>query len=133
MESAIDAPDLLALEGWWARLFGEASPGGFPISSTSNALEQFRVVKSGAGTLFGFSGFNNKGTAQFVQVFDLASPPTSGAIPVMVITVPTVANFAVTFGILGRAFRSGIVLANSSTAATQTAGSADCFFDAQYS
>lgn len=113
---------------------GEIGPGGFPLNSTSVALEASRTVKSGAGTLFGLSGFNSKGSAQFVLVFDLPSAAllTAASIPVVVVTAPTVANFSVDFGFYGRAFRSGIVIANSSTSATLTAGSADCWFDAQY-
>lgn len=122
------------MEGWIGRLVGEAGPGGLPCNSTSVALEASRTVKSGAGTLFGLSGFNAKVSTQFVLVFDIANAAqlTSASIPVIVITVPTVANFSYDGGFYGRAFRSGIVLANSSTSATLTAGSADCWFDVQY-
>lgn len=130
---ALDVPGAISQGGWWSRLFGEATSAGFPVNSTSQALESSRVVKSGAGTLFGVSGFNNKASAQFIQVFDLEKIPADGFVPVIVITVPTVANFSIAFGILGRSFARGIVLCNSSTLATKTLGAADCWFDAQYS
>ena len=130
--ATLEEADRAALEGWFARMAGEYSPGGFPCNSTSNALESSRVVKSGAGTLYGFSGFNNKVSAQFIQVFDAGSVPADGVAPVFVMTVPTVANFSVDFGHWGRAFSRGIVITNSSTAATKTVGSADCWIDAQY-
>lgn len=130
--SAATAAERDVLEGWFARLAGESGPGGFPCNSTSNALENSRVVKSGAGLLYGFSGFNNKAGSQFIQVFDASAVPADGAVPVFVMTVPTVANFSVSWGTVGRAFSRGIVLVNSSTAATKTVGSADCWFDVQY-
>lgn len=119
-------------QGWQARLAGEWSPGGLPLNSTSNALENSRVVKAGSGTLFGFSGFNNKGSAQFVLVFDTDSVPAEGAVPKLVLTVPAAANFSYDGGIHGRAFQRGIVICNSSTAATKTIGSADTWYDCQY-
>lgn len=125
-----DRPD--ELEGWFARIQGEYGPGGFPCNSASSALESFRVVKSGAGTLYGFSGFSNRASQQFIQVFDLGNLPADGAVPMIVITVPASSNFSYDGGLHGRAFRAGIVICNSSTAATKTIGSADCWFDAQY-
>lgn len=134
MSTALDEAAPATLEGWLSRLVGEVGPGGFPLNSTSVALEASRTVKSGAGTLFGLSGFNAKVAAQFVLVFDLESVAklSAASIPVIVITAPTVANFSYDAGFYGRAFRAGIVIANSSTSTALTAGSADCWFDAQY-
>jgi len=103
-----------------------------PLNSTSQALEAFRVVKSGVGKLYGFQGFNNKASAQFIQVFDAGSLPADGAVPAFVLTAATVANFSAYFGSIGRSFYKGIVICNSSTLATKTIASADCFFDVQY-
>lgn len=111
---------------------GELNAHGWPLNSTSNALEAFRIVKSGSGTLYGFSGFSNRGTAQFIHVYDALSLPADGAVPVFVMTAPTVQNFSVFWGDVGRFFQQGIVIGNSSTLATKTIGSADCWFDAQY-
>lgn len=111
---------------------GEAFAAGAPLSATSLALGQFLVVKSGPATLYGVSVYSNKATAQFIQLFDAQVAPASGAIPVAVYTVGGTSNLGLYWGSVGRWFNQGIVIANSSTAATQTAGSADCFFDAQY-
>lgn len=123
----------LVTEREGASLLGELQAAGLPLSVSSLALEQFHVVKSGAGTLYGFQCYSNRATSQFIQLFNQqGGAPASGAIPVCVFTVAGVANLPVYWGVIGRFFDQGIVIANSTTAATQTAGSADCFFDVQY-
>lgn len=111
---------------------GESTAAGLPVSVSSLALEQFHVIKSGPGTLYGVSVYSNKAAAQFIQLFDTTTAPGSGAIPVCTFTVAATSNLGLYWGSVGRWFDRGIVIANSSTAATQTAGSADCYFDAQY-
>lgn len=123
----------LSGEGWFGRFLGEIGPGGFPLTSASPGFEASRVVKSGSGALFGVGGFNNKGSAQFILIFDATALPANGAVPVgPPITVPAGNNFSVDFGIWGLGFRGGCVIANSSTANTLTVGSADVFFSARY-
>ena len=113
--------------------FTGAQMDGYPLSVSSGALVQFMTVTSGPARLFGFECFSNKGAAQFIQLFDqVGGAPASGAVPVCVFTVPASSNLPVAWPWPGRWFNRGIVIANSSTAATQTAGSADCFFDVQY-
>ena len=119
-------------EGWVGRFAGLDLERGFPVSSTSGALEAAHTAKSGAGTLFGFSVYSNRASSQFILVFDTQIAPGSGAVPVLVYTVAATSNLGVYFGSVGRAFSQGIYIANSSTAATLTAGSADCWFDVQY-
>ena len=119
-------------EGWAGRFAGFDPSRGFPDSSTSLALEAAHTVKSGAGSLFGFSVYSNKASSQFILVFDSQTIPGSGAVPVLVYTVGATSNLGVYYGTVGRAFGQGIYIANSSTAATLTAGSADCWFDVQY-
>ena len=121
-------------EGFIQRLAGEMNAAGLPLNSHSIAYESFRVIKSGPGTLFGFSVYNSKISAQFVQLFDMegVSQLATGAVPVFVMSVATVADREVSWVIPGRFFARGIVIANSSTGPTYTAGSADCWFDAQY-
>lgn len=101
-------------------------------NSTSGALERSRVVKSGAGRLFGFSGLNTKGTAQFILGFDAIAVPANGAVPQFVMTAPASDNFWASWAPNWRDFRDGWVFANSSTSSTLTLGSADCWFDVQY-
>lgn len=101
-------------------------------NSTSTALEASRVVKTSAGRVYGLTGYNSKASAQFIQLFDSATVPANAAVPVVVFTVPASSNFSLDFNNLGRYFSTGIAISNSSTAATKTIGSADCWFDVQY-
>src|SRR5437899_5413273 len=128
--------ELPAPAGQW-RAFRESSLGeeaahGWPLNSTSLGLENSRVVKSGAGRMYGFGGFNNSAATQFILVFDVEKVPSAGAVPVYWLSVATVSNFGVFWGDVGRFFDRGIVITNSSTLATLTIGAADCLFDAQY-
>ena len=109
-------PDYIALE---------------PLNIHSNVYQASLVVKSGPGILYGFTVYNSKSAAQFIQVFDAATLPADGAVPAFVVTVATAANFGVNW-LPGRTFQTGIVICNSSTGPTKTIGSADCFFDCQY-
>lgn len=101
-------------------------------SSTSNALESSRIVASGQTRLWGFSGTNTKASAQFILAFDATTIPTNGSIPKFVMTAPASSDFWVSWAPFYRRFLDGVVLCNSSTVATLTIGSADCWFDAQY-
>lgn len=122
-----------AVGRYWKELIaGEFGNTGLPISASTSALSNQLTVKSGQGMLFGISGFNNNAAAQFIQIHDVQGVPADGAIPVVVITVPTVANFSMDWIFPGRYFRRGIYICNSSTAATKTIGSADCWIDAQF-
>lgn len=112
--------------------FGGAQLEGYPLSASSLALQQQFLVTSGPARLFGFQVYSNKAAAQFIQLFDSQTAPGSGAVPVAVYTIGSTANLPVAYPWPGRWFTRGIWLANSSTAATQTAGSADCYFDVQY-
>lgn len=127
--------EIRTAEGWWSKLTGELSPAGLPLNSTSLAYENSRVVKSGAGTCFGLSGYNS-GPTQWVQVFDANAIPQNGAIPVAIEKAVTATNFSIDWGVFGsrwgRAFSRGIIVCNSSTGPTLTIASADCWFDVQY-
>lgn len=79
-------------------------------------------------TVYGISGYNSKGSAQFIQLHDSATLPADTAVPAFNITAATVANFSVDFGMYGMPFKNGVVICNSSTAPTKTIGSADCQF-----
>jgi hypothetical protein len=103
-----------------------------PRSSTTLALAASLVVCAGACRLYGFSGDNSKAAQQFIQVFDAEKLPADGAVPVVVIRVAAATGFSAYWGSSGRWFDRGVVLCNSSTEATKTIGSADCWFDAQY-
>lgn len=99
-----------------------------PDNYPSAALEASHVVKATAGVVFGFTVANTKASAQFIQFHDATSLPADTAIPATVFTVPASSSLAVDFGMRGMRFDHGIVICNSSTSATKTIGSADCFF-----
>ena len=102
-----------------------------PLNIHSNVYENARVVKSGPGILYGFSVYNSKASAQFIQVFDAASLPADTAVPAAVFTVAASSNLAANW-LPGRTFLYGCVICNSSTGPTKTIGSADCFIDVQF-
>lgn len=118
--------------GWFRGIVSELHTSGLPLNARSNVYANALLVKSGPGLLFGFSVYNSKNAAQFVQVFDSHDAPAAGAVPDAVFTVATVAHLAVSYIFPGRFHKYGIWIVNSSTGPTLTAGLADCFFDAQY-
>ena len=103
-----------------------------PLNATSTALEASRVVKTTKGLLVGFTVYNSKASAQFIQVHDAAALPADTAVPAFVVEVAASSSRAVDFSPFGRQFTTGIVICNSSTFATKTIGAADCWFDVQY-
>lgn len=119
-------------DGVLERLAGEITSAGLPLNSSSPAYENARVVKAGAGTLFGFTVYNSSEDPQFIQWHDSQTIPADNSVPMGFISVPTVTSMGTAWVIPGRYFTRGIILVNSSTGPTLTIGSADCFFDAQY-
>ena len=97
----------------------------------STALESGSQVKASAGVLYGVSGYNS-GSRQWVHIFNSATQPANGAIPFAVIRVAGDNNFAWDTGKFGIPIDTGIYIANSTTAATLTSASADCWFNAAY-
>ena len=102
-----------------------------PLNVHSQAYEATRLVKSGPGVLYGFSVYSSRASGQFIQVHDTVAVPASGAIPCAVYTVGATSNLAANW-IPGRTFLYGCWIVNSTTGPTYTAGSADCWIDAQY-
>lgn len=80
--------------------------------------------------LRGFAVHSTKTTAQYIQIHDAAALPSNGAIPLMTYPVEANAGVYADYG-RGRQFSNGMVICNSSTAATLTVGGADCLIDAQ--
>jgi hypothetical protein len=107
--------------------------GGYeslPSNKRSSVLAN-SIAVSGAHELYGFTVNNTKGSAQFILVFDQLTVPGNGAVPDVSFTVPASSDKGVVW-LPARRMDRGIVICNSSTADSLTAGSADCFFDVQY-
>ncbi|MCK4827755.1 hypothetical protein KA005_69145 [bacterium] len=98
----------------------------------SSALEASVVIKASPGTLFSITGHNNKAAAQFIQLHDAAALPADTAVPKIVLQASANENFHYELKEIGRYFKVGIVVCNSSTLAQKTLGGNDCFFNAQY-
>jgi hypothetical protein len=120
-------------EGWLERLYGELTPAGLPLNASTNGAANALLVKSGAGTLFGFSALNTGVPAAFVHLFDTGQQPVNGTVPMFAFPIAGTPGFITpSFGVYGRAFRSGIFLAVSTTAAALTLATAVFLLDAQY-
>ena len=119
---------------------GSAAVDTLPVSmtyspktnNTTTAYATSLVIKGSAGTLYMINAYISKTTDQFIQLFDSATLPADGTAPKLTFLAPAESNFYFDFGVFGRAFTTGIVVCNSSTGPTKTIGSADCWFDSQY-
>lgn len=107
-------------------------PAGFPLNVTSSGLSRSIIAKTGIAKLFGFTVTSTNVAAQWILLFDAAAVPANGTVPLAAFNVALASGFSAYYGSVGRAFRSGIVLANSTTQGTLTIGAADTLFDVQY-
>jgi hypothetical protein len=103
-----------------------------PQSASSVALASSIVAVSGQCWLYGVQVNNTKASVQFILLFDNDRVPASGSVPVASFTAAASTNLGIYYGSIGRYMQRGIVLVNSSTSATFTVGSADCYFDVQF-
>jgi hypothetical protein len=95
------------------------------------ALAASLVAAAGPARLYSVTVFNTNAAAQYIQVHDAAAVPANGAVPKLCMAVPGGGQGSFDFGD-GRITATGIVVANSSTAATLTIGAADCLIDCTY-
>lgn len=103
------------------------------VNRTTTANAASLVVATNPSILDGMTGYNAKVTAQFIQIHDSATLPADASVPVITFIVQASSPFSLDHGCKGRKFDNGIVVCNSSTQATKTIGSADCWFDVQVS
>ena len=103
-----------------------------PANSTSTAEEASRIIKASAGVLYGLTVYNNNAATRYIQLYNSASLPADAVVPAVTIEVAAQSSRSIDWGVYGRAFTAGIVVANSSTDTTKTIGAADSLFDAQY-
>jgi hypothetical protein len=89
------------------------------------------IVKASGGFLRSVHGFNS-GSAQFIQIHNLATQPLNGSIPVNVFIAAALSNFSIDFGATGLPLTAGIFIGNSSTPDVLTSGSEDLLFTAIY-
>jgi hypothetical protein len=100
----------------------------------NNASARLRasIQLPGGIVVYGFTVYNTKASAQYLNMFEADALPADAAVPIL--SWPLAANNGVGFwfGVNGRRFDAGLVLCNSSTDAAKTIGSADCLFDVQF-
>jgi len=108
------------------------SRGAFPQNYSSQVYEKSALVKTGRCTLYGFTCRTSRVSSQFIQIFDLGKVPASSAVPRLFFDIQATSTLFVGYGQNGRRFDAGCVIVCSTTDTTYTAGSADCWIDAQY-
>jgi hypothetical protein len=110
---------------------GEGKANGIP-NYTSRALEAAAII-AGASQLYGCTVTNTNASTQYLFFFDGRSVPGSGASPSGPGGIKIAAGDTLyLLWLPPRQFFAGIVIANSSSATSFTAGAADCWFDVQY-
>lgn len=100
--------------------------------SSSVAAVASAVIKATPGRLFTLFGYNAKTSAQFIQVHNAAALPADTAIPIISFAAGASSNFSLVIPDDGWVFSNGIVVCNSSTLATKTIGTTDCWFNVAY-
>ena len=115
-----------------AQLFAEFASAGLPLNHHSQALASSLIVCTGPAYVTSLTVANTNAAAQYIQLHDASTVPADTAIPSTVFTASASSDKIVSYSLPGRYFTTGVVICNSSTAATKTLGSADCFFDVQF-
>ena len=99
-------------------------------NATTTALAASLVVTNEPANLFHLTLFNGNVGAQYLQIHDSATLPADTAVPVVVVKLAAGATYDADFGYRGRPFSNGITVCNSSTGATKTIGTTDCWISA---
>lgn len=94
---------------------------------SSTAAETSHVIKATPGLVFWFEAYNGNAAIRYIQLHNAVSLPANGAVPILSVPAAITSN-------VNRSYRPaiwcsvGCVIANSTTQATLTIGSADNFF-----
>ena len=89
-------------------------------------------VQTGLLRVYGWTVYSSLAASQWILMFDASSIPADSAVPIIAFPVSLQSQVSVYYGPMGRVFRRGIVLCNSTTDTTKTIGAANCLFDVQY-
>ncbi len=95
------------------------------------ALTAGRVVAAFPAVFYVAVG-SNDGPDQWIQLFDKASAPSAGAVPIMQMKVSAGMPFYFDYPPYGRRMSLGIWVGNSTTASLYTAGAANLILDVGY-
>lgn len=112
-----------------------APPSGSTNATTrsaSTALEASRVIKASSGRLQCITATTNRTSDQYLQIFNSTTVPADGTAPVYVYKLPADSTIVIDVSPIGVYFSTGISISNSTTLATKTIGSADCYFTVEY-
>jgi hypothetical protein len=96
----------------------------------STALEAGHIISAAPGTLLTLTVLNTKSSSQYIQIHNSATAASNGDVPVFIYPATTATTIEIDKGTNGVDFSAGIYVCNSSTAATRTVGTTDCFFTA---
>ena len=98
----------------------------------TTALTNSGIIKAGAGILYGLIGTTNSTLDQWIMIFDSATVPANGAIPLFPLASQSLSNFSLDYGIYGFPFVNGLSWSNSSTINTKTISGNNCWISAIY-
>lgn len=102
-----------------------------PISDALGKVSN-QYVATGYVRVYGFSVYNSAASSKWVQLFDSSTVPADTAVPLMAFAIAATSTLGVYFGPMGRTFKRGLIIVNSTTDTTKTIGAADCLFDVEY-
>jgi hypothetical protein len=118
---------------------------GSVFTTTNATYNNFRSIgvsaggniKATSGSIFSLAATNANATIRFIQIFDKATAPTSGDVPMLV--YPVYPNYGmitidtVLWGLAGLGLANGISWGFSSTQLTYTAATgSDCVFELRW-
>lgn len=119
------------LIGYVAAASGSGSTNALTLSA-STAAEASRVIKASSGRLQWINVTTSRTSDQYFQIFNSATVPADATAPIYVFKLPADSTVYIDFSSIGSYFSTGISVSNSTTMATKTIGSADCYITAEY-